>query len=98
MQILLDSTMVNIGPDGKLRDKSQLMADLKAASAHVAKIVNESVNAQVFGDTAVATGVFNEKGIIKGMPYQHRCAFIATWVNRNGAWVCVSRQSTLIKN
>lgn len=97
MQALLDPTMVDIDHDGVLRDKSRLIADMKAATPHAAKIVNESVDVHVFGDTAVAIGVFNETGIAGGKPYKRRCGFIATWMYRNGSWMCVGRQSTLIQ-
>jgi ketosteroid isomerase-like protein len=97
MQALLDPTMVDIDHDGVLRDKSRLIADMKAATAHAARIVNESVDVHVFGDTAVAAGVNNEKGFAGGKFYQRRCSFIATWVYRNGSWMCVGRQSTFIQ-
>jgi hypothetical protein len=97
MQTLLDPTMVDISEGGTLRDKSQVIADASAAPAHATRIVSESVEANVYGDTAVATGVYREMGVVGGKPYQHRSRFIATWVYRNGAWVCVNRQSTLIR-
>jgi ketosteroid isomerase-like protein len=94
MQTLLDSTMVQVDSDGVLKDKSHLISDLKAASH--ASFVNQSVDVHVYGDTAVAFGVFSEKGVVEGKPYQRRCRFIATWVFRNGAWVCAGRQANLL--
>jgi ketosteroid isomerase-like protein len=97
IQALLDPTMVDIDHNGVLRVKSQLIADMKAASAPAAKIVNESIDVHVFGDIAVATGVYDETGVAGGKPYKRRCGFIATWTYRNGSWVCVGRQATIIQ-
>jgi hypothetical protein len=44
----------------------------------------------------VVVGVYREKGTRHGKRYLHRERFVDTWLNREGAWVCVASQSTLI--
>jgi ketosteroid isomerase-like protein len=44
----------------------------------------------VFGDVAIATGVFREKGMENGKAFVRRNRFVDTWVNRNDSWVCVA--------
>jgi hypothetical protein len=46
------------------------------------------------GNVALATGVFRTKGVEKGKAYETRDRFIDTWVNKGGAWVCVSAAAT----
>jgi ketosteroid isomerase-like protein len=48
----------------------------------------------VFGDVAIATGVFREKGVENGKPYVRRNRFVDTWVSSNGSWVCVAASAT----
>ena len=51
----------------------------------------------VFGDTAIATGTFADKGTYKGKAFNHRGRFTDTWVKMNGKWLCVASHSSLIK-
>lgn len=96
LETLLDSTLVYIDYDGSIMNKGQFIASVKEPALHPEQIVNESMTAQVYGDSAVVTGVYHEKGVKNGKPYLHRGRFTDTWVFRSGVWVCVSSQSTLI--
>jgi ketosteroid isomerase-like protein len=93
---LLADNLVYIDYDGSFMDKAQFMASVKAPSLHPEQIVNESMTAHIYGDSAVVTGIYREKGMNKGKPYLRRGRFTDTWVNQNGTWVCVASQSTLI--
>lgn len=93
---LLDPTLVYIDYDGSMMDKAQFMASIKQPSLHPEQIVNESMTAHVYGDSAVVTGVYREKGQKSGKPYLRRGRFTDTWVFHQGNWVCVASQSTLI--
>jgi hypothetical protein len=84
--------------DGTFMNKAQFMASMKAPSLHPEQIVNESMTTQVYGDSAVVTGVYREKGINNGKSYLHRGRFTDTWINENGTWRCVASQSTLISH
>jgi ketosteroid isomerase-like protein len=95
---LLASTLVYIDYDGTLMDKAKFMASVRAPSLHPEQIVNESMTAYVYGDSAVVTGIYREKGVRNGKPYSRRGRFTDTWVNQSGTWVCASSQSTLISH
>ena len=93
---LLDSTLVYVDYDGSMMDKAQFIESIKAPSLHPEQIVNESMTAHVYGDSAVVTGLYREKGQKNGKPYLRRGRFTDTWVYHDGRWVCVASQSTLI--
>jgi ketosteroid isomerase-like protein len=93
---LLDSTLVYVDYDGSMMDKARFIESIKAPSLHPEQIVNESMTAHVYGDSAVVTGLYREKGEKNGKPYSRRGRFTDTWVYHDGAWVCVASQSTLI--
>jgi Domain of unknown function (DUF4440) len=95
---LLDSTLAYIDYDGALMDKAKFMASVKAPSLHPEQIVNESMTAYMYGDSAVVTGIYREKGVKNGKHYSRRGRFTDTWVNQGGTWLCAASQSTLISN
>jgi ketosteroid isomerase-like protein len=95
---LLASTLVYIDYDGTAMNKTEFIASVKAPSLHPEQIVNESMTAYVYGDSAVVTGVYREKGVNKGKPYLRRGRFTDTWVKQNETWVCAASQSTLISH
>jgi ketosteroid isomerase-like protein len=93
---LLDSTLVYIDYDGSMMNKTQFITSVNEPQLHPEQIVNESMTAHVYGDSAVVTGIYHEKGVRNGKAYLHRGRFTDTWVYRGGVWVCVASQSTLI--
>jgi len=93
---LLDASLVYVDYDGSIMDKAQFMASIKAPSLHPEQIVNESMTAHVYGDSAVVTGVYREKGEKSGKPYLRHGRFTDTWVFQRGTWTCVASQSTLM--
>jgi len=95
---LLDGSLVYVDYDGSRMNKAQFMASISAPSLSADQIVNESQEARVYGDSAVVTGIYREKGTKSGKPYLRRGRFTDTWVFRNGVWVCVASQSTLISH
>ena len=95
---LLASTLVYVDYDGTLMDKAKFIASVKAPSLHPEQIVNESMTAYVYGDSAVVTGIYREKGVRNGKAYSRRGRFTDTWVNQSGTWVCAASQSTLISH
>jgi ketosteroid isomerase-like protein len=96
LEQLLASTLAYIDYDGSLRTKAQFLADAKSDSLHPEQITNDEMTAHVYGDAAVVTGIYREKGISKGKPYSRRGRFTDTWVKENGTWQCVASQSTLM--
>lgn len=98
LEALLDSTLVYIDYDGSIMDKAQFIASVKAPALHPEQIVNESMTAHVYDDSAVVTGVYREKGVNNGKPYLRRGRFTDAWVCQAGTWVCLASQSTLISH
>ena len=93
---LLATTMVYIDYDGSLQSKAEYLAAAKSESLHPEQITNDETTAHVYGDAAVVTGIYREKGIFKRKPYSRRGRFTDTWVKVSGTWLCVASQSTLI--
>jgi ketosteroid isomerase-like protein len=93
---LLSSTLVYIDYDGTFMDKAEFLASVQSPANHPEQIVNDSASVHTYGNSAVVTGVYREKGTNNGKSYQRRGRFTDTWVSQNGVWQCVASQSTLI--
>lgn len=53
---LLASSLVYIDYDGTLMNKSQFLASIKVPSLHPEQIINESMNVNMYGTSAIVTG------------------------------------------
>ena len=95
---LLAASLVYVDYDGSIMNKKEFLASIQQESLHPAQITNEQMTAKVYGEAAVVTGVYREKGTSKGKPYQRRGRFTDTWVRQEGTWQCVASQSTLISH
>jgi ketosteroid isomerase-like protein len=95
---LLSPQLVYVDYDGSVSTKGEFLASVKSEGLSPEQITNEQQTAHVFGDCAVVTGIYREKGMNKGKPYNRRGRFTDTWVKVNGTWQCVASQSTLIQH
>ena len=93
---LLADSLAYTDFDGTFMTKRQFLESTKNSPIQGMQLVNEGVKVQMFGDSAVVTGAYHEKGVEKGKPYTRHGRFTDTWVKQNGTWLCVASQSTLI--
>ena len=93
---LLASSLAYTDYDGTFMNKAEFLASVASPSLHPDQIVNESVTVHAYGNSAVVTGVYREKGNLNGKSYLRRGRFTDTWVSQNGVWQCVASQSTLL--
>ena len=93
---LLSDNLVYVDYDGSLSNKQQFLASVKSASISSEQINNEGVTVRLYNNVAVSTGIYRDKGVENGKPFQRRGRFTNVWINQNGAWQCIASQSTLI--
>lgn len=92
---ILDDSIVLVNDDGSLQSKRVFLGSVDTAKpSDQQQAEPESISVHVFGDVAIATGIFKEKGVENGKPYLRRNRFVDTWANRNGSWVCVAASAT----
>jgi len=93
---LLGSTFVAVESNGAQSNKSEFLASIKDPSYQPSQAVNEEMNVQVYGNSAVVVGIFRIKGVEKGKSYVRRERFIDTWIKQNQGWQCVASAATSI--
>jgi hypothetical protein len=94
---LLADKFVNTDREGKVTGKAETLADAKATK--YGSVDYDDSKLTVFGDTAIATGVFTAKGTdSSGKPLDTRERFSDTWVKMpNGKWQCVASDGSPVK-
>ena len=93
---LLADTLVYTDYDGSFMNKPEYLKWVAAPQQKADHLYDEGQSVQVYGDAAVATGIYRESGTNKGKHYMIRSRFTDTWIKRNGVWLCVASHSTLI--
>jgi ketosteroid isomerase-like protein len=93
---MLDSDFVLTDYDGTVMTKGQFLASIRDNSTQLSAEVSEDMKLHRHGDTVVVTGSTHEKGSDKGKPFVHRGRFTDTWIKKDGQWLCVASQLTLL--
>ncbi|MGA8271247.1 MAG: nuclear transport factor 2 family protein [Candidatus Sulfotelmatobacter sp.] len=78
LKMLLGPELVYIDYDGKQMSRAEYLAGVASASVHPERIVDESMNAHIYGAVAVVHGVCRESGAKNGKPYSVRMRFTDT--------------------
>lgn len=91
---LISPTFSYTDIDGSFMDKEQFLASVRGS--HAMQIVNEAMKAESYGNVIVVTGSYREQGNENGKSYTRRGRFTDTWVEKEGQWLCVASQETLI--
>jgi ketosteroid isomerase-like protein len=94
LDTLLDDQIVLINDDGTVQTKADFLSGVKPDKSQEQQVAPESMKVHVYGNTAIATGVFRAKGIEAGKAYVRRERFVDTWVYKGGQWVCVATNAT----
>ena len=93
---MLDSDFVFTDYDGTVMTKGQFLASIRDPSNQVTVEVSTDMKLHRHGDTVVVIGATREKGTEKGKPYSHQGRFTDTWIKKDGQWLCIASQLSLI--
>ena len=91
---IFDDAFVYVDAGGLLMTKADFLARMK--KARVQRVVTESITAKIFGTMSIVTGIYRSTEMLEGKAVQRRGRFINAWAYKNGAWVCVAAQDTLL--
>jgi ketosteroid isomerase-like protein len=94
---MLADDFISIGTDGKLTNKTELLAHLKPG--HWERNEISDVKVLVHDNVAVATGLWSGKGQMGDRHIDLTERWTDTWIrNHSGQWQCLASQQTEIKN
>lgn len=96
MGSMLDNDFVLTDYDGTVYSKGQFLATIRDKSTQLTTEVSENMKLHRHGDTVIVTGSTHEKGTEKGKPFSHTGRFTDTWIKKDGQWLCIASQLSLI--
>ena len=86
---------VYIHSDGSMTTKAEEIADMMAETPGVTQSATESLRVRIYGDAAVITGIYRVRDA-KNPARSGTRRFTEFLVKRNGAWLSVGGQSTIM--
>ena len=93
---LLADKFVNTSVDGRVRNKAETLAEEKATK--YSSVEYKDLKVTVFGDTAIATMVWNGQYTESGKPVTSHSRWTDTWVKMpDGTWQCVASHGSPIE-
>lgn len=95
---LLAEDFVYTDYDGSFLNRKGFLESTLHNDVTQEQINNDGMAVHIYGNAAVVTGLYRDKGLEKGKPFQRRGRFTDTWIYRSSAWQCVASQSTLISH
>jgi ketosteroid isomerase-like protein len=90
VDLLLADDFVMTVADGYTLNKAAMLASVRDTSYRPDVLQSENMAVHMYGNTAIVTGSYLEKGKDKGKPFERRGRFTDTWVNLAGEWRCVA--------
>lgn len=90
VRLLLADDFVMTVAEGAIFNKAQILASIRSKSYQPDVLESSGMAVHSYGNTAVVTGAYHEKGVDKGRPWERRGRFTDTWVYLEGRWQCVA--------
>ena len=90
VQLLLADDFVMTTGEGELYNKQQIVASIRDKSYQPSALQSSDMVVHAFGNTAIVTGAYYEKGVDKGKPWDRRGRFTDTWIFMDNRWQCVA--------
>jgi ketosteroid isomerase-like protein len=98
LSLILHDSIVLVNDDGSLQPKGSFLDSIDAAGASDEQQADpESISVHVFGNVAIATGVFREKRTANGKTHVLRLRFVDTWISQGESWACVAASATPVR-
>jgi ketosteroid isomerase-like protein len=90
VRLLLADDFVMTVAEGTLYNKAQMIASVADKSYRPDVLQSTDMVVHYYGNTAVVTGAYYEKGTDKGKSWERRGRVTETWMNLQGRWQCVA--------
>ena len=94
---MLHDSMLMVNDDGSIESKQSFMNKIdQTKRSENQQDEPKSITVKVFGNVAIAAGVFRQQGVRNGKAFVRRDRFVDTWIRSGGSWECVAATATPI--
>jgi ketosteroid isomerase-like protein len=90
VQLLLADDFVLTAAEGTLYNKAQMISSIRDNSYRPDLLESSDMKVHSYGNAAVVTGMYHEKGTEKGRAWERSGRFTDTWVFLDNRWQCVA--------
>jgi ketosteroid isomerase-like protein len=90
VRLLLADDFVMTTAERSQLNKQEFVATVLDNSYRPESLESSDMIVHQHGNTAVVTGIYQEKGTDKGKPYEQRGRFTDTWMFLGSRWQCVA--------
>ena len=97
LDALVSDRFIDTEWDGEVSNTTKFLADIRDPLFKPTSVNIQEPKVNLFGDTAVITGIYRTKGTYQGKAYDHLGRFTDTWIQENGKWQCVASHTSLLK-
>lgn len=87
--LLADDFIITV-EDGSTYSKSGYIANAGDGSMHVEVSEMSNLKVTLHGNVAVVTGVYHEKGLRNGKPYEYHDRLTDVWLSSEGKWQLIA--------
>ena len=92
---LLDENFLFVDLNGQLMNKAEVLKDVQDSDVH--QVVTQSMIVRLHGNTAIVTGLFQMKAVVRGKRVLQRGRFIDTWLRKDERWVAIGSLTTPVQ-
>jgi ketosteroid isomerase-like protein len=94
---MLHDSIALVNDDGSLQSKKEFLTGIDTAKPSANQQGDpESIKVRIFGNVAIATGVFRQSGFENGKAFVRRNRFVDTWIHTGNSWQCLAASATSI--
>jgi hypothetical protein len=91
---LVADEFVEVSRLGQLRTKADNIRDIGSGDLRLLSVKYDSLAVRIYGDVAVLTGIADNVGTFRGMPFTGKIRYMRIFVRRAGRWQAVAMQQT----
>lgn len=89
---LLDGNFLYVNAEGKLQTKPEFLASVQ--SVDIVDYRADSITVRTHSDTAIATGIYQIRELVRGKVSVQRARFVDTWLLKGSQWLVIASLST----
>jgi hypothetical protein len=91
---LVAAEFVEISRLGQLRSRAANLRDISSGDLKLTTIKYDSLTVRIYGEVAVLTGIADNTGVFRGIPFSGKIRYTRVFVRREGRWQAVAMQQT----
>ena len=88
---------IEISRFGQLRPKAANIRDIASGDLRLTSVKYDSVVVRIYGEVALLTGIADNTGTFRGLPFSGKIRYTRVFVRRDQRWQAVAMQQTAMQ-